>query len=111
MLVFQNSESKGRKKEQHEGVPKLDSFPQHISSLYVCTTVKFFLSLEIFLFLSVCVMETGIMSPDVLKKALPFVADNKLYTRLKGSFENQFQLKSIQKYSGMENEYNREILL
>ena len=30
------------------------------------------------------------MSPDVLKEALPFVPDNKLYTRLKGSFENQF---------------------
>lgn len=51
------------------------------------------------------------MSPDVLKKALPFVAEDKSYTRLKGNFENQFLLKSIQKYSGMENEYNPEILL
>lgn len=51
------------------------------------------------------------MSPVVLKKALPFVADNKLYTRLKGNFENQFQLKSIQKYSSTENEHNQEILL
>ena len=48
------------------------------------------LTSRFFLFLSVCVMETGIMSPDVLKKALPFVADNKSYTRLKGNFENQF---------------------
>ena len=44
---------------------------------------------DFFISLSVCYGKP-VLSPDVLKKALPFVADNKLYTRLKGNFENQF---------------------
>ena len=90
------AEAKKRLKEEREG-RRGSFFPLPRHSIFFCscpcfldepreetlatqasTTVRFFLGFEIFLFLSVCVMETGIMSPDVLKKALPIVGDNRL---------------------------------